>query len=238
MKSSKHSISPELRQILPVELPEIYKTLHEKFGHQNWWPGDTPFEIMVGAILTQNTAWTNVEKAIQNLKKAGALSARAMHQMPEKKLAGLIRPSGYFNVKARRLKNFVDFFVSEYGGSISKMKREDGVVLRQKLLAVKGIGPETADCILLYAAGKTFFVVDAYTKRIFSRHKLHHEEKNRELFSRLSQMDYHAWQQIFSRNLPQNAPLFNDFHAQIVHLGKHFCRPSKPICQGCPLESV
>ncbi len=233
MKSSKVSRWPA-RKTLPVcELHAIYRDLHAHFGHQKWWPGDTPFEIMIGAILTQNTAWTNVEKAIANLKKAHALSPEVMRKMPARRLAQLIRPSGYFNVKAQRLKHFIDFLFREYNGDLKKMFKEEGSVLRTKLLAVKGIGPETADSILLYAAGKPFFVIDAYTRRIFERHRI----DIRALRKKYAAMTYDDWQKLFAGTLPQSMDLYNDFHAQIVALGKNFCRPSVASCETCPLHS-
>jgi endonuclease-3 related protein len=198
--------------------------LRRSLGHQRWWPGDTPFEVMVGAILTQNTAWKNVEKAIQNLKAEKKLSPAALRDISVKRLASLIRPAGYFNVKADRLKHFIRFLFREYEGNLKRMFKEKGEVLRHKLLHVKGIGPETADSILLYAAGKPFFVIDAYTKRIFARHRLHSREA-----------DYGSWQKIFTQALPRRAALYNDFHAQIVAVGKDYCR-TVPLCNICPLK--
>jgi len=179
---------------------------------------------MIGAILTQNTAWTNVEKAIMNLKKAGKLSFEAIRRIPVRKLSQLIRPAGYFNVKADRLKCFVDFLDRECGGDLSKLKRKTMPELRAKLLAVKGVGPETADSILLYALNKTSFVIDAYTKRIFSRHGLAEAHETCE-----------GWQEIFTRALPGDRNLYNDFHAQIVRTGKDHCRKI-PRCVECPLK--
>ena len=234
MKSSKHFLFSKARPLDPRKLPEVYRVMRKAFGHQHWWPGDTPFEVMVGAILTQNTAWKNVEKAISNLKKARKLSAKAIHRMPPRQLAVLIRPAGYFNVKADRLKHFVNFFFREYGGKIKRMKSEKGKVLREKLLAVKGIGAETADSILLYALGKPFFVIDAYTKRIFNRHRLK-IFKDSSFDRRRMSMDYHDWQKVFLSRLPLSPGLFNDYHAQIVALGKDFCKASSPLCPSCPL---
>ena len=205
-------------------LLKIYHCLFDFFGPLNWWPGDTPFEIMVGAILTQNTAWGNVEKAINNLKKANLLEAQKLYQIEEEELAELIRPSGYYKVKAQRLKNLVTFLVEEYGGSERKMFAEDGEELREKLLAIKGIGPETADSILLYAGNKPFFVVDAYTRRIFSRHQLIPEAAT-----------YSEIQDFFTQNLDREVKLFNEFHAQIVMLGKTICTSKKENCTSCPL---
>ena len=207
-------------------LMAIYGRLYEAFGPQRWWPGETPFEVAVGAILTQNTNWGNVEKAIHNLKKKGKLSASAIHRMTFEVLASLIRPAGYFNVKAKRLKSFVDFLVSEYHGSMAEMKKEDGPVIRSRLLSVNGIGPETADSIALYALEKPVFVVDAYTKRILSRHNV------------LPQgFSYDAFQALFHFSLTADVRLFNEYHALFVRLAKDRCR-AKAVCSGCPLEGV
>lgn len=197
--------------------------LYKSFGSQYWWPGDTPFEIAVGAILTQNTNWSNVEKAIANLKKAGVLNAQAMNRLDHDQLAALIRPAGYFNVKAKRLRSFLDFLHLEYGGRISKMKDSDLSELRDRLLSVNGIGPETADSILLYALQKPVFVVDAYTKRILTRHNIIGADA-----------DYHECQQLFHKSFNNHPELFNEYHALIVRLGKDYCRP-KPLCSSCPL---
>ena len=205
-------------------LLKIYKSLYNFFGPLNWWPGDTPFEIMVGAILTQNTSWSNVEKAINNLKKEYLLEPQNLYHINQEELAQLIKPSGYYNIKAQRLKNFVTFFIEEFDGSLKNMFSGDGEELRKKLLKVKGIGLETADSILLYAGRKPYFVVDAYTKRIFSRHKLITEDAS-----------YHQIQEFFSRNLDSDVELFNEFHAQIVMLGKTICTSKNPYCSKCPI---
>lgn len=206
-------------------LIEIYQKLYQAFGPQHWWPGDTPFEIAVGAILTQNTNWGNVERAIQNLKKQGALSARFIHEMSVKKLAELIRPAGYFNVKADRLKSFMNFFMNTYHGNMNKMKNEDTYTLREKLLSVKGIGPETADSILLYALEKTVFVIDAYTKRVLSRHGVMEHEKS-----------YDEFQGLFHSSVEKDTKLFNEYHALFVKVGKTYCKRKKPMCDNCPLR--
>ncbi len=205
-------------------LLKIHKSLYNYFGPLNWWPGDTPFEIMVGAILTQNTSWSNVEKAINNLKKEYLLEPQNLYHINQEELAQLIKPSGYYNIKAQRLKNFITFFVEEFEGSVKKMFSGDGEELRRKLLKVNGIGPETADSILLYAGEKPFFVVDAYTKRIFSRHNLISEDAS-----------YHQIQEFFIRNLDSNVELYNEFHAQIVMLGKTICTSKNPDCSKCPI---
>jgi len=202
----------------------MHRRLDKHFGPLHWWPGETQFEIIVGAILTQNTAWTNVEKAIANIKAAGALSPEALHRMPPARLAGMIRPSGYFNIKAKRLKSFLDFLFREYGGILDRMFRERPGALREKLLAVNGIGPETADSILLYAGRIMTFVVDAYTKRIFSRHGLLTGKEK-----------YDEVKQFFEANLPRKTQLYNEYHAQIVNIGKLFCR-RVPRCAACPLR--
>ena len=207
-------------------LMEIYDLLFNAFGPQRWWPGETPFEIAVGAILTQNTNWGNVEKAINNLKKQKSLNAKTLHNMADKKLALLIKPAGYYNIKTKRLKKFLDFFTNHYKGSIEKMKTEDKEALREKLLNINGIGPETADSILLYALEKPIFVIDAYTKRALVRHGIVSERST-----------YHEMQEIFHKNLPQDTTLFNEFHALFVKLGKDFCR-TKPRCEACPLKGI
>lgn len=207
-------------------LLNIYNKLYKTFGPQHWWPGETPFEIMVGAILTQNTNWQNVEKAIHNLKKNHCLSPSKIKIISVKKLAALIRPAGYYNIKAHRLKQFIKFLYDEYNAMIHSMAKEDTVILRNKLLSVHGIGPETADSILLYALNKPIFVIDAYTKRIFSRHKLLHEKPA-----------YHEAQELFMKNLPRNVKLFNEYHALIVKLGKEYCK-TKPKCDECPLQTA
>ena len=207
-------------------LPEIYDKLHRTFGPQNWWPGDTAFEIAVGAILTQNTNWSNVEKAIQNLKKQRALSSKALHEMPVGKLADLIRPAGYFNIKAQRLRSFIVFLMDAYSGSMKRMKKEEMHTIREKLLGIKGIGPETADSILLYALEKPFFVIDAYTKRVLSRHGIPEDGRN-----------YNEYQELFHGSLKRDVTLYNEYHALFVKLGKTYCRKHNQKCEGCPLQT-
>lgn len=205
-------------------LKEMYELLYGSFGPQHWWPGDSPFEIMVGAVLTQNTNWTNVERAIANLKATGKFSLRGLYEMPEEVLAELIRPAGYYNLKARRLRNLLEMVIKEYEGDIERLFSEDTWTLREKLLSVKGIGPETADSILLYAAQKPVFVVDAYTYRILSRHGMV-----------LDHATYEELQEMFMNHLPEDTQMYNEFHALIVHLGKTYCR-KKPKCPECPLK--
>lgn len=215
-----------MRPAFLPELSEVYQRLLAHFGHRSWWPGDTQIEIIVGAILTQNTAWTNVEKAIVNLKREKALAVGRLREMELGVLAGLIRPSGYFNQKARKIKAFIEFLDRSYQGSIARMGKAPVSVLRPQLLEVHGIGPETADSILLYALGKPVFVVDAYTRRIFYRHIFFEKVPT-----------YEQVQGKFHRELPQDVNLYNDFHAQIVAVGNRFCKP-RPKCEGCPLESL
>ena len=206
-----------------TRLEKIYQKLYDAFGPQHWWPGETPFEVIVGAILTQNTNWRNVEKALDNLKKARLLTPLGIKKTPLSKLSVLIKPSGFFNIKAKRLKNFINFIFDEYDGDLNKMAKDPIVPLREKILAVSGIGPETADSILLYAFGMPIFVVDAYTKRIFVRHGILDPD-----------MDYHQIQEIFMNHLKQSRNLFNEYHALIVRVGKDYCRP-RPLCEQCPL---
>ena len=207
------------------QLMAMYRALFKAYGPQHWWPGDTPFEIMVGAVLTQNTAWVNVEKAIRNLKRERLLSPARLRAVAPRRLAQLIRPSGYFNIKADRLAHLMAFLAGRYGGSLARMLGDDPDELRKGLLLVKGIGPETADAIMLYAAGKPVFVVDAYTTRIFSRHRLVPDGAR-----------YDDVQQLFMGSLPCDAGLFNEYHALLVMVGKRHCKKSAPQCLGCPLE--
>ena len=210
----------------------LYNRLFKRFGPQHWWPGDTPLEIAVGAVLTQNTAWTNVEKAVTNLKSEGLFSnasrdddsLQELHDMSHEEVARLIRPAGYFNIKAKRLEHFIRWIIEKYG-SLDRMFERPTGELRQELLSVNGIGPETADSILLYAGGKPVFVIDAYTKRIFSRHFLMGAER-----------DYAAYQKLMMKRLPHKRQLFNEYHALIVRTGKEFCRKRNPRCSECPLE--
>lgn len=209
---------------MPARLFDIYTALFDHFGPQHWWPGDTPFEIMVGAVLTQNTAWTNVSRAIANLRDADLLRFDAVLALPTAELARFIRPAGYYNLKAKRLHNLLARIASEHG-DLDAFLGQDTKALRESLLAINGIGPETADSIALYAAGKPLFVIDAYTHRILNRHGLAPEEA-----------DYHSLQKRFMDELPSDPRLFNEFHALLVRLGKEFCKKSTPLCQGCPLE--
>ena len=208
-------------------LTNIYKLLYRRFGPRHWWPGETKLQIIIGAILTQNTAWGNVEKAIKNLKKERALTVKRLSRISEKKLAKLIRPAGYYNIKSRRIKSFLVFLNEAYKGNINRMFKTRTKVLRGELLDVKGIGPETADSILLYAGEKPVFVVDSYTNRIFSRHCYIQKDA-----------DYSEVQGFFEKNLKRNRALFNEFHALIVELGKNICKSTKPLCKMCPIRRI
>jgi len=201
----------------------------------HWWPARTPFEVIVGAILTQNTAWSNVERAIANLRRARLLAPHAIERVSTARLERLVRSSGYFRQKAKKLKAFARFLRREYAGSLARMFRTPTSELRVKLLAVYGIGPETADSILLYAGGHTIFVVDAYTHRILGRHGLTQAGSTQpELAHR--RPDYEGVRGIVEACLPRDANVYNEFHAQLVHVGKNWCRPRRPRCHECPLQ--
>ncbi|GBE17482.1 endonuclease III [archaeon BMS3Abin16] len=206
-------------------LEQVYKRLFEAFGAQNWWPGETQLEVIVGAVLTQNTAWQNVKRAIVNLKGAGVLSLNGLIDVGSDGLAELIRPSGYFNVKAKRLKAVVNFLSGS--GGIKGLETAPTVELRRMLLDVNGVGEETADSILLYAFNRPVFVVDAYTKRIFSRLGLLD-----------SGAGYAVVQEFFENSLPSDVNLYNEYHALIVRLGKDFCKKTRPQCLNCPLNDL
>lgn len=215
----------EAGQKLGGLLLEIYYRLLETFGPQDWWPGDSLEEIIIGAVLTQNTNWANVVRAIDNLRSAGRLSLKKITKLKEGELASLIRPAGYFNIKARRLKATAEFFVKNkiLNNSFHQKRVPDN--LREQLLKVHGIGRETADSILLYALGQPVFVVDAYTRRFCLRHG----------FINSQQADYELIRSFFESNLPQDVKLFNEYHALLVKLGKTYCR-AKPLCSQCPLN--
>ena len=204
----------------------VYQRLLERYGPQHWWPAKTRFEVMVGAILTQAAAWDNVRKAIDNLEEAGALSPRAIRDLDEEQLAGLVYPSGYFNAKARKLKALALFLKMRFDDDLDAMCREDADTLRGELLGVHGIGEETADDILLYAAGKPAFVIDAYTRRLFHRLGLAPETG-----------PYSTHQALFTERLPADPSLFGEYHALIVRHGKEVCG-KEPLCEGCCLLEV
>lgn len=206
------------------KLKRMYDLLEAAFGPQHWWPGETAFEVMVGAVLTQNTNWKNVEKAIGNLKSRGLLSPEKLHAMRVGEVASLIRPAGYYNVKAKRLKNLVDWLVDEFGGDVERMSAAGLAELREKLLAVRGVGRETGDSILLYAARKPTFVVDTYTYRVLLRHALIDESA-----------EYDEIKEMFESDLPAEVELYGEFHALLVRVGKTYCRKI-PRCEECPLD--
>jgi len=201
----------------------MYERLTAHFGPTHWWPGDSPFEIAVGAVLTQNTAWTNVERAIANLKRARVLTPKTVLACDDETLHELLRPSGYFRVKATRLRSFCTYLTHRYGGSMARMAKQPLDKLRPELLAVDGIGPETADDILLYACEKPVFVVDAYTRRILARHGIVD-----------ATIGYEELRAVFERHLDTDIHVFKEFHGLIVYTGKDFCRRA-PKCESCPL---
>ncbi len=206
-------------------LMDMYQRLYAHFGPRHWWPGDSALEVVVGAVLTQNTAWKNVAKAIANLKAAGVLELEALRALEPRELAELIRPAGYYNLKEQRLRNLLDMIAAECGGDLARLWELPLDQAREKLLAVKGVGPETADSILLYAGGLPIFVIDAYTFRVLGRHGLAREGDT-----------YHDLQSLFMRHLPPDAALYNELHALIVRLGHTLCKKGEPLCQDCPLE--
>jgi endonuclease III related protein len=211
----------------PIMLTDVYRRLFDSFGPQHWWPGDSPFEVIVGAVLTQNTSWQNVERAIRNLREADLLEPHALYDVPLDELEELLRPAGYFRVKARRLRSLLEFLIERYDGSLDAMFQTRLPELRQQLLGVNGIGPETADSILLYAGQLPSFVVDAYTHRVFARHGWINFDA-----------DYHQIQDYVQGELPQEAPQYNELHALLVRLGKDYCRKSNPKCAECPLRGL
>ena len=208
-------------------LLEIYDSLLDHFGPQHWWPGEEPFEVIVGAILTQSAAWTNVEKGIRNLKKNRVLSPEALRSLPHEQLAGLIYSCGYYNAKAIKLKAFASWFGERFADSLEKMFATETFSLREELLAVHGVGEETADSILLYAGNKPIFVIDAYTRRASNRLGLGPAGQK-----------YGIYQKLFMENLPCDVPLFNEYHALLVALGKNYCLKQNPSCQKCCLRRI
>lgn len=207
-------------------LLEMYRRMAAQYGPTHWWPGDTDFEVAVGAILTQNTAWINVEKAIINLKREKLLSPKAILACADDRLHAALRPSGYFRLKSIRLRSFCAHLVNRYGGKMANLEKQSLAELREELLSIHGIGPETADDILLYACRKPVFVVDAYTRRILSRHGLvPHDIK------------YEPLRALFEMHLDHDVPMFKEYHGLIVWTAKDFCR-TKPNCEGCPLQPL
>jgi len=210
---------------LGTRLMAVYHAVHQAYGPQHWWPGDTPFEVCVGAILTQAASWSNVEKGLANLKATGVFSPRALRETPQDDLARLLYSCGYYNGKARKVKAFAEHLGERYGDDLAAMLARPAEELRAELLGIHGIGEETADDIVLYAANQPSFVVDAYTRRIFSRLGLADEA-----------WPYERLRALFMDALPQDAALFNEYHALIVRHGKERCRKREPLCDGCPLQ--
>jgi endonuclease-3 related protein len=208
------------------KIQQIFELLFERFGPQHWWPGETKDEIITGAILTQNTNWQNVEKAIGNLKRASLMSLDKLYSAEQSQLAQLIRPAGYYNVKAKRLAAFLKWLFEEHNGTLTEIEAMNTEALRAELLGINGVGRETADSILLYAFERPVFVVDAYTYRIATRHLLIEPE-----------CDYEQLRSLFEDNLREDVKMFNEFHALLVRAGKEFCRP-RAKCANCPLEEL
>jgi len=208
-------------------LMEMYKRLYDYFGPQHWWPAETPFEVCVGAILTQNASWQNVERAIKNLKEKNLLDPFKIYKLPLNTLSQVIKPCGFYNIKAKRLKNFVKFLVEKYEGNLNKLFAKELPEVREELLSLKGLGKETVDSMLLYAGNFPIFVVDAYTYRILNRHYLIPEETT-----------YDEMQSLFMDNLPPDPQLFNEYHALLVACGKNFCKKKEPLCETCPLKEL
>jgi endonuclease-3 related protein len=210
-----------------TRLQEVFDRLLAAFGPQNWWPGDSPFEVMVGAVLVQNTAWRNVERAIANLREANLMEPHALYALTVDELAELIRPAGYYQVKARRLRNLLRLVIEVYDGSLDAMFSADLITLREQLLEVHGIGPETADAILLYAGGLPTFVVDTYAHRVLARHGWIGYDAS-----------YHEIKETFEACLPRDPAIYNEYHALLVQVGKEYCKRSAPKCDACPLACM
>ncbi|MFA7562383.1 MAG: endonuclease III domain-containing protein [Methanoculleus sp.] len=211
---------------LTDDLIQIYEELFAAFGHQRWWPAKTPFETMIGAILTQNVSWMNAAQAVRNLEDTGMLDPHLLAAADTAEVARLIVPSRFYNLKAERIREFSGVYVEEFGGDPTTMAAVETGALRERLLSVRGLGKETVDSILLYACEKPVFVADAYTRRIFSRYGLLPEKAS-----------YDQMQRLFTENLSPDVGLFNDYHAQIVHLGSTTCKKS-PLCDRCPIREV
>lgn len=220
MQSLGHNMNLPPTDLIPL----IQQKLHQHYGPLNWWPADSPFEVAVGTILTQNTAWTNVEYAISNLREEGVLHPEGIARTTSSKLEELIKPSGFFRQKAARLQYFSSYLLERWQGDLGRMCSGSMDEVRNRLLALPGVGPETADSIMLYAAGRASFVVDAYTRRTFQRIGLLDGTEG-----------YEDIRALFMQNLDEDAALFNEYHAQIVTLAKNCCRKNRPLCQKCPL---
>ena len=202
----------------------FYNKLYKHYGPQNWWPAESKTECILGAILTQNTSWKNAEKALNNLSENYLLNFYNIDNITTERLASIIRPCGFYNQKAKTIKRFINLLHIDYNMQIHYMEKENLDTLRKKLLKIKGIGPETADTILLYAFNKKSFVIDNYTNRFLLRHKIIDTNTS-----------YHELQDLITSNLPKDAPLYNEYHALIVKLGKEHCRKIAS-CENCPLE--
>ncbi|MGV8074255.1 MAG: endonuclease III domain-containing protein [Syntrophobacteraceae bacterium] len=205
-------------------LENVFERLSGFFGPQHWWPAETPFEVIVGAILTQNTAWKNVEQSISALRNRGLLDLRALDAVDQSELALLIRSSGYYNQKAKKLKTFCSHIDTNWDGDLAQFLSQDMDALRFELLGIRGIGPETADSIVLYAAEQPSFVIDTYTFRVFSRHGWIAEDLN-----------YDELREFFMDSLDPDLHTFQEYHALLVRTGHHYCR-RKPLCESCPLN--
>lgn len=227
MKLEKGKKPLNLKKKTTALLMQIYQAMFDKLGPRNWWPAETPFEVIIGAILTQSVSWGNVEKAIENLKKQGLLNPHQLVLADDEVLEEAVRPTRYYKQKALRLKAFCTMLVEEYGGDLDLLFALDLPVLRRRLLQIKGIGPETADSIILYAAEKPIFVVDAYTRRIFSRLGIFPED-----------IDYQSMQDFFMKHLPPDVELYNEYHALIDGVGNRYCAAQKPKCGECPLHEL
>ena len=210
----------------PVNLKPLFQHLFDAYGPQHWWPGETAHEMIIGAMLVQNTNWNNVKRAIDNLREAGLLDPHALVAIPVEELEELLRPAGYFRIKARRLRNLMEWLVDRYDGSLERMFQTPLVELRRELLAVNGVGPETADSILLYAGRLPTFVVDTYTHRVLARHGWVDFDAG-----------YETIKELFESSLPDDVQLFNEFHALLVRVGKQHCK-KQPLCDGCPLARL
>lgn len=205
-------------------LRRYYQRLRRHFGPQHWWPARTRFEVILGALLTQNTSWNNVKKTLSNLRGAKVLSPTKLGRLPPQRLAHLLRPSGYFRQKTRAVRHFLDHLERRYRGSLARLFRRPTPALRQELLGLNGIGEETADSILLYAGNRPVFVIDAYTRRVLGRHRLASAEA-----------PYAELQSFFERHLPRDPALYNEYHALLVAAGKNYCHRERPACAACPL---
>jgi endonuclease-3 related protein len=226
LKTYNFSYTQPNKRCVANKVFRIYQILYDYYGRQNWWPADSRLEVIIGAILAQNTAWRNVEKAISNLKKRKLINLKKLSQLSHSELGKLIRASGFYNIKAKRLQAIINFLIDKYSGKIDLLKKEQLSVLRNNLLSVNGIGEETADSILLYGLDKPVFVIDAYTKRIFSRHHLIDTKSQ-----------YRDVQKFITNNLPKSVKVYQEYHALLVRLAKEYCR-TKPICNNCPIKAL